>query len=55
MTAAGALPFGLGETDAGVLEPGGAFGGLPAFWVGPTGGPALGGAAGGSVAFGFRA
>jgi hypothetical protein len=54
VTAAGALPFGLGETCGGVVEPAGAFGGLPLFWVGPAGGPALGGAAGGSVAFGFR-
>ncbi len=50
VTAAGALPFGLGETGGGVVEPAGAFGGLPLF----GGGPALGGAAGGSVAFGFR-
>jgi hypothetical protein len=55
VTAAGGLPFGPGEANGGVLEPGGAFGGLPAFWVGPAGGPALGGAAGGTVAFGFRA
>jgi hypothetical protein len=54
VTAAGALPFGLGETSGGVVEPAGAFGGLPLFWFGPAGGPALGGAAGGSVAFGFR-
>lgn len=50
VTAAGALPLGLGETAGGVVEAAGAFGGLPPFGAGP----ALGGAAGATVAFGFR-